>query len=88
MRPPRRGLGEWVPVLDPLTGEPELDDDFEPVMCLEVGHVDARILMKWMDKTLSDSPTRVDQRTRVEHAAERRGDEVLADRPPLARRQA
>lgn len=57
------GLGRWAPALDPLTGEPLLDDNFEPVTRLEVGHVDARVLMKWMDKTLSDSPTRIEQRT-------------------------
>ncbi len=57
------GLGRWAPVLDPITGEPLLDDDFEPLLRLEVGHVDARVLMKWMDKTLSDSPTRIEQRT-------------------------
>jgi hypothetical protein len=57
------GLGRWTPAVDPLTGEPLLDDDFEPAMHLEVGDVDARVLMKWMDKTLSDSPTRIEQRT-------------------------
>jgi hypothetical protein len=56
------GLGRQVPLLDG-EGNAVLDEDFEPVTRLEVGHVDARVLMKWMDKTLSDSPHRVEQRT-------------------------
>ncbi len=56
------GLGRRVPLLDG-EGNAVLDDDFEPVTRLEVAHVDARVLMKWMDKTLSDSPHRVEQRT-------------------------
>ena len=58
------GLGRWAPVLDPATGAPELDEDFEPVTRFETEHVDARVLMKWMDKALSDSPTRVDATVR------------------------
>lgn len=58
------GLGRWAPVLDPATGRPELDEDFEPVARFETEHVDARVLMKWMDKALSDSPTRVDATVR------------------------
>jgi hypothetical protein len=46
------GVGEWVSLLNPISGEPELDDDFEPVMHFETRHVDARILMKLMDKTM------------------------------------
>ena len=65
------GVGEWVPTTDPLTGEPELDDDFEPVMHFQTAHVDARVLMKLMDKTMRDEVQRVDQRTvvagRIEH---------------------
>lgn len=65
------GVGRWAPVLDPLTGEPELDEDFEPVTRFETGHVDARVLMKLMDKTIHGEVQRVDQRTalagRIEH---------------------
>jgi hypothetical protein len=46
------GVGRWVRAVDPVTGEPELDDDFEPVMRFETGNVDARVLMKLMDKTM------------------------------------
>lgn len=56
------GLGEWALVLDPSTGAPELDGDFEPVTRFETAHVDARVLMKWMDQVLSDSPKRTDVR--------------------------
>lgn len=59
------GLGKWEPVVDPDTGEPVLDDDFEPVMRFEVDHVDARVLMKLMDKTMRDEVRQVDQRTIV-----------------------
>lgn len=65
------GVGEWVPALDPITGEPELDDDFEPILRFETRHVDARVLMKLMDKTMRDEVRTIDQRTavagRVEH---------------------
>lgn len=43
------GLGRWVRATDE-NGEPLLDDDFEPVMVLDVSHVDARILSKLIDK--------------------------------------
>lgn len=43
------GLGRWVQATD-ADGEPLLDDDFEPVMVLDVSHVDARILSKLIDK--------------------------------------
>ena len=43
------GLGRWVQAADE-NGEPMLDDDFEPVMVLDVSHVDARILSKLIDK--------------------------------------
>jgi len=46
------GVGRWVPAVDPATGQPELDDDFEPVLRFETGNVDARVLMKLMDKTM------------------------------------
>ena len=59
------GVGEWVPVVDPVTGEPELDDDFEPAMQLQTGHVDARVLMKLMDKTMRDEVRTFNQRTLI-----------------------
>ncbi len=59
------GIGEWVPVIDPITGEPELDDNLEPVMRFNTQNVDARVLMKLMDKTMRDEIRRVDQRTAV-----------------------
>lgn len=46
------GVGKWVPAIDPITEDAVLDDDFEPVMRFETGHVDARVLMKMMDKTM------------------------------------
>jgi hypothetical protein len=46
------GVGRWVPLLDPTTDEVVLDDEFEPVMRFETGHVDARVLMKMMDKVM------------------------------------
>ncbi|MEM7213986.1 MAG: helix-turn-helix domain-containing protein [Pseudomonadota bacterium] len=59
------GLGEWVPVIDPETGEIELNEHLEPIMRLETSHVDARVLMKLMDKTMRDEVRTVDQRTAV-----------------------
>ena len=46
------GVGEWVPALDPNTGEPKIDEDFETVVRFETCNVDARVLMKLMDKTM------------------------------------
>ena len=43
------GLGRWVQATDE-DGRPILDDDFEPVMVMNVAHVDARILSKLIDK--------------------------------------
>lgn len=64
------GLGRMVPVLDD-DGRPVLDDDFEPVMRMDTSGVDARVLMKLMDKTMRDEARTVDQRMlvagRVEH---------------------
>jgi len=46
------GVGRWVLARDPITEEIILDDDFEPVLRFETGHVDARVLMKMMDKLM------------------------------------
>lgn len=43
------GLGRWKRATDE-DGQPVLNDDFEPVMVLDVSHVDARILSKLIDK--------------------------------------
>lgn len=53
------GVGRWVPARDPTTDEILLDEDFEPVVRFETGHVDARVLMKMMDKLMrsEDGPT-------------------------------
>ncbi len=56
------GLGRWVQVTD-QNGDPILDDDFEPVVMFETDHVEPRVLMKLMDKTMRDEVRRVDQRT-------------------------
>ena len=45
------GLGRWVELLDE-DGQPVLDDDFEKVLQYDVSHVDARVLIKLMDKAL------------------------------------
>ena len=68
------GLGRWVQATDEH-GEPLLDDDFEPVMVLDVSHVDARILSKLIDKRVPSvdgpSQTNVNVSTTV-HAPPRR----------------
>lgn len=43
------GVGAWRPAVND-EGNPVLDADFEPVMVLDVSHVDARILSKLIDK--------------------------------------
>jgi len=70
------GVGEWVPVVDPVTGETELDDGFEPVMQLQTSHVDARVLMKLMDKTMRDEVRTFDQRTLIARQVDHRHQHV------------
>jgi len=45
------GLGRWVELLDE-DGQPVLNDDFEKVLQYDVSHVDARVLIKLLDKAL------------------------------------
>lgn len=40
------GTGKWVQCFNEETGDPELDDDFEPVYRFETQHVDPRVLNK------------------------------------------
>lgn len=72
------GVGRWAQAVDPETGEPLLDDDFEPVVRFETGHVDARVLMKMMDKLMrsEDGPA---------VAAVHVNNHVGADLPPAPR---
>ncbi|MFD1344278.1 hypothetical protein [Litorisediminicola beolgyonensis] len=49
------GTGRWVPVIDPATGEPALDDDFEVVHRFETSHVDARVLTKLLALRMSSA---------------------------------
>jgi len=49
------GTGKWVPVIDPATGRPELDDDFEVVLRFETSHVDARVLTKLLALRMSSA---------------------------------
>lgn len=42
------GTGQWVPAVDPDTGEPELDGEFEPLMRFDCSNVDPRIAVKLM----------------------------------------
>ncbi|MCV3271946.1 hypothetical protein [Roseobacter sinensis] len=53
------GTGKWVPVIDPATGKPELDDDFEVVHRFETSHVDPRVLTKLLALRMSsvDGPS-------------------------------
>lgn len=48
------GTGRWVPALDPITDEPELDDDFEPVLRFDCSLVDPRIAIKLMALRMRD----------------------------------
>lgn len=49
------GTGKWVPVIDPKTGQPELDDDFEVVHRFETSHVDPRVLTKLLALRMSSA---------------------------------
>ncbi len=48
------GTGRWVAATDPVTGEPELDDDFEPLMRFDCSNVDPRIAVKLMSLRMRD----------------------------------
>lgn len=48
------GTGRWVPAVDPDTGEPELDDDFEPLFRFDCSNVDPRIAVKLMALRMRD----------------------------------
>ena len=48
------GTGRWVPALDDETGEPELDDDFEPLFRFDCSNVDPRIAVKLMALRMRD----------------------------------
>ena len=52
------GTGKWVQCFDLKTGEPELDDDFEPVYRFETASVDPRVLNKLLSlrMTSADGP--------------------------------
>lgn len=47
------GTGKWVQCFDPETGEPELDDDFEPVYRFETASVDPRVLNELLSLRMS-----------------------------------
>lgn len=49
------GTGKWVKVIDPATGRPELDDDFEPVFRFETSNVDPRVLTKLLALRMSSA---------------------------------
>lgn len=56
------GLAEHVPATDE-NGMPLLDDNFEPIYTADTSHVDVRVLIKLLDKTVRDEVHMVDQRT-------------------------
>lgn len=58
------GLARQVPLLDEV-GDPVLDENFDPVTVADTSHVDARVLMKLMDKTMRDEVRRVDSRALI-----------------------
>lgn len=47
------GTGRWVPALDE-NGEPELDEEFEPLMRFDCSHVDPRVAIKLMSLRMND----------------------------------
>ncbi len=52
-------------VRDPETGDPLLDDDFEPVTVRSLVGYDPRIFVKMLDRLLDAPVQRIDQRTAV-----------------------
>jgi hypothetical protein len=56
------GLAEHVPLKDDF-GSPLLDENFEPIFVHDTSHVDVRVLIKLLDKTIMDEVHRIDQRS-------------------------
>ncbi len=56
------GLAERVPLKDDF-GAPLLDENFEPLFVHDTSHVDVRVLIKLLDKTVMDEVHRIDQRS-------------------------
>lgn len=48
------GTGRWVPALDPVTGDQELDEDLEPLMRFDCSQVDPRVAIKLMALRMRD----------------------------------
>lgn len=56
------GTGRWVPLTDPKTGEPALDDDFEQILRFDTSNVDPRITNKLLSlrvRSVNDGPIAV-----------------------------
>jgi len=59
---------------DPRTGEPLLDDDFEPVTYRRLVDYDPRVLTSLLGKLVKDETRRVDQRTLLMDARQKEED--------------
>lgn len=76
------GTGRWVPVIDPATGRPELDDDFEVVLRFETSHVDPRVLTKLLALRMSSADGPVQTTIQVNNTV---NNELPARKPRLVR---
>lgn len=68
---------------DPRTGEPVLDDDFEPVTYRRLVDYDPRVLTALLGKLVRDEALRVDQRTLVLDGEAGDGEEEQEPAPTL-----
>ena len=75
------GTGRWVPAIDPETGEPELDDDLEPLMRLDCSNVDPRIAVKLMSLRMRDLNARNTPLVAVQNNNYAAGTEVQRGEP-------
>lgn len=75
------GTGRWVAAVDQETGEPELDDDFEPLMKFDCSNVDPRIAVKLMSLRMRDLNARTAPLVAVQNNNYAAGAEVQRGEP-------
>lgn len=75
------GTGRWVAATDPETGEPELDDDLEPLVRFDCSNVDPRIAVKLMSLRMRDLNTRTAPLVAVQNNVGTAAVEVTAGEP-------
>ena len=75
------GTGQWVPAINPQTGEIALDDDFEPLVRFDCTNVDPRIAVKLMSLRMRDLNARTTPLVAVQNNTYSAGSELEMGEP-------